>query len=150
VLCNFEIDLKPIALLVFSLHVNLGFVHLLYMHALRIQLLLVCFICLLVVLCKWQEVFTNPTRVLCYGAQPPKRLMEITKCRIPASSGKRSARLSGQRSWRCTLMVYSLLEQKFTCPIRIGWNKPDASEDKPHKSYYSQHEITSNTVNRFF
>ena len=29
------------------------------------------------------------------------------------------------------LMVYSLLEQKTTCPIRAGWNKPDASEDKP-------------------
>jgi len=29
------------------------------------------------------------------------------------------------------LMVYSLLEQKITCPIRVGWNKPDASEDKP-------------------
>ena len=27
--------------------------------------------------------------------------------------------------------IYSLLEQKTTCPIRVGWNKPDASEDKP-------------------
>jgi hypothetical protein len=29
------------------------------------------------------------------------------------------------------LMVYSLLEQKTTCPISLGWNKPDAFEDKP-------------------
>ena len=29
------------------------------------------------------------------------------------------------------LMVYSLLEQKTTCYIGIGWKKSDASEDKP-------------------
>ena len=29
------------------------------------------------------------------------------------------------------LMVYSLLEQKATCPICVGWNKPDATKDKP-------------------
>ena len=28
-------------------------------------------------------------------------------------------------------MVYSLLEQKNTCCIGVGWNKLDASEDKP-------------------
>ena len=29
-------------------------------------------------------------------------------------------------------MVYSLFEQKTTCPISLGWNKPDGSksEDK--------------------
>ena len=40
---TFEIYLKPIALLVCSLHVNLGFVCLLYIQALRIQLLFVLF-----------------------------------------------------------------------------------------------------------
>jgi len=29
------------------------------------------------------------------------------------------------------LMVYSLLEQKTTCPISVGWNKPHVSDDKP-------------------
>jgi len=29
------------------------------------------------------------------------------------------------------LMVYSLLEQKTTCPRSVGWNKPDVSDDKP-------------------
>jgi len=46
-------------------------------------------------LCKWQEVFTIPTRILCYGAQPPKRLTEITKCHSPLLSSKRSTHLSG-------------------------------------------------------
>jgi len=54
-------------------------------------------------LCKWPEVFTIPARVLCYGAQPPKRLTEIKKCRTPVFSSKRSTRLSGQRPWRCNL-----------------------------------------------
>jgi hypothetical protein len=29
------------------------------------------------------------------------------------------------------LMVYSLLEQKTTCPMSVGWNKPDVSDNKP-------------------
>jgi len=56
-------------------------------------------------LCKWQEVFAIPTRVLCYGAQPPKRLTEITKCRNPVFSSKHSTRLSGQRPRWCSSTV---------------------------------------------
>ena len=32
--------------------------------------------------------------------------------------------------YQIALMVYSLLEQKTTCPISVGWNKRDVSDDK--------------------